>query len=52
MKRVFAFILLLSLLCSATAVAGTLDLPEDLTAIADQAFMGDKNLDTVVCRTR
>ena len=48
MKRVFAFILLLSLLCSATAVAGTLDLPEDLTAIADQAFMGDKNLDTVV----
>ncbi len=48
MKRFFAFILLLSLLCSATAVAGTLDLPEDLTAIADQAFMGDKNLGTVV----
>ena len=48
MKRLFAFVLLLSLLCSASAVAGTLDLPEDLTAIADQAFMGDKNLGTVV----
>ena len=52
MKKTFLFLITLLavfvLALGTAAIADTLTLPADLTAIEDQAFFGDESLETVV----